>query len=346
MVTAYGDDGACGGPRSSVPPPFSASRSISTAEARWPRSQRSTWPPTRRRSRGHMRVKLVLRPKPKRVASPKGGMHRRAKRRRGARKCRRQGGAGGWPERLSCCCARRSDDAVLRRRHASRRRVLRCRAVRQGRRHGPELGGDGARCATVISNNEDLINNPEMGDKHLTGIKSSAKRSRCTEKRPVPIRPRSTRTSHQGRLMHAMMNAIVEVMNDNQETINEKGTGFKGFIPAVFGRLVSESFNGSGQGRSRAEDHRTARSRAQPQGAARRLGEPRSSRPSCSSPDWPSGQPYSATVSINGRPAYRFAVPEYYTASPVSPATARPRASSTLPAIQKRGASSAISAGS
>jgi uncharacterized protein DUF3365 len=29
-------------------------------------------------------------------------------------------------------------------------------------------------------------------------------------------------------------------------------------------------------------------------------------------PDWPKGKPFSATVSINGRPAYRFAVPEYY----------------------------------
>ena len=29
------------------------------------------------------------------------------------------------------------------------------------------------------------------------------------------------------------MAAIVEVVDDNQPTINEKGTGFKGFIPAV-----------------------------------------------------------------------------------------------------------------
>ena len=36
--------------------------------------------------------------------------------------------------------------------------------------------------------------------------------------------------------------AIVEVLDVHQQTINRQGVGFKGFIPAVFGRLVSESF--------------------------------------------------------------------------------------------------------
>jgi hypothetical protein len=38
------------------------------------------------------------------------------------------------------------------------------------------------------------------------------------------------------------MDAIVEVMDANQTTINAKGTGFKGFIPALFARLVNEAF--------------------------------------------------------------------------------------------------------
>jgi hypothetical protein len=31
-------------------------------------------------------------------------------------------------------------------------------------------------------------------------------------------------------------------MDANQTTINAKGTGFKGFIPALFARLVNEAF--------------------------------------------------------------------------------------------------------
>ena len=55
-----------------------------------------------------------------------------------------------------------------------------------------------------------------------------------------------------------MMAAITEVMDANQSTINAKGIGFKAFIPAVFGRLVSEAFA-----------HGAARTGAQPQGTPR-----------------------------------------------------------------------------
>jgi hypothetical protein len=140
---------------------------------------------------------------------------------------------------------------------------------------------------TVISDNEALINDPALGDKHLTGQKVLAdaikRYQRTTGIDPTTIDP----ASRKGRLMRAMMNAIVAVMDDNQMTINEKGIGFKGLIPAVFGRLVSESFNGLAKGE--AEIKVTA-----PLDLV---------------------QPYSATVDIDGRMAYRIAVPEYYTQS-------------------------------
>ena len=111
---------------------------------------------------------------------------------------------------------------------------------------------------TVISNNQDLINNPELGDKHLSGqvvldqaVKSYA---RPTGSDPTKIDP----NSRKGRLLRAMMAAIVAATNENQATINEKGTGFKGFIPSVFGRLVSEDFNQMAKGE--AEVKVTARS--------------------------------------------------------------------------------------
>jgi Protein of unknown function (DUF3365) len=167
---------------------------------------------------------------------------------------------------------------------------------------------------TVISDNEALINDPALGDKHLTGQKVLAdaikRYQKATGVDPTKIDP----ASRNGRLMRAMMNAIVAVMDDNQKTINEKGIGFKGLIPAVFGRLVSESFNGLAKGEAEikitAPPDLVRNRKALPDAWETKVIETK-----LLSPDWPHGQPFSATVDIDGRTAYRIAVPEYYTSS-------------------------------
>ena len=167
---------------------------------------------------------------------------------------------------------------------------------------------------TVISNNQDLINNPELGDKHLSGqvvVDQAVKSYRqATGSDPTTTDP----NSRQGRLLRAMMAAIVAVTEDNQATINEKGTGFKGFIPAVFARLVSEDFNQMAKGEAEvkvtAPPDLVRNRKARPDAweadvmKTRLLGG-----------DWPKGQSYSAVVETNGRPAFRVVVPEYYAAS-------------------------------
>ncbi|MEJ0015094.1 MAG: hypothetical protein WDN25_00750 [Acetobacteraceae bacterium] len=94
----------------------------------------------------------------------------------------------------------------------------------------------------VISANQTLINDPDKGDKGLTGqavLADSLKLYRdATGSDPTTIDP----ASRQGRLLRAQMDAIVEVLDANQTTINAKGVGFKAFIPAVFARLVNEAF--------------------------------------------------------------------------------------------------------
>src|SRR6478735_592523 len=106
---------------------------------------------------------------------------------------------------------------------------------------------------TVTSDQQDLINNPQLGDKHLTGEvvieQAVAKYSTDTGIDPRKLDP----ASRQGRLLRAMMAAIVEVVDDNQATINEKGTGFKGFIPAVFARLVDEAFERLAKGEAKVK---------------------------------------------------------------------------------------------
>jgi len=167
---------------------------------------------------------------------------------------------------------------------------------------------------TVISDRQDLINDPQIGDKHLTGKivldEAVAKYTENTGADPKKLDPASRR----GRLLRAMMAAIVEVVEENQPTINEQGTGFKGFIPAVFGRLVAESFVRLAKGE--AEIKVTA-----PLDLVRN----RKARPDpwetevieklLLDPAWPKGQPFSAEAETKERPAFRVMVPEYYAES-------------------------------
>ena len=103
----------------------------------------------------------------------------------------------------------------------------------------------------VISSKLGLrINDPNLGDKGLTGqvVLQQAVEifKKTTGTDPASIDP----TSRFGRLMHAQMDAIVEATDANQATINAKGVGFKAFIPAVFARLVNEAFASSRPRRS------------------------------------------------------------------------------------------------
>ena len=167
---------------------------------------------------------------------------------------------------------------------------------------------------TVISNNQDLINNPDLGDKNLTGqvVLDQAVKSyeKTTGKDPMTVDPKS----RQGRLLRDMMAAIVAATDENQATINEKGTGFKGFIPAVFARLVSEDFNQMAKGEAEmkvtAPPELVRNRKARPD-----AWEAEVIKTKLLDPKWPKGQSYSAVTDIDGRRAFRVMVPEYYAAS-------------------------------
>src|SRR3954447_20980445 len=167
---------------------------------------------------------------------------------------------------------------------------------------------------TVVSNNQDLINNPEIGDKGLTG-KSVLDNAMRLYKAQMGVDPATTDPqSRRGRLLRAMMESIVEVVDANQETINAKGIGFKGFIPAVFGRLVGEAFarnaNGEAEIKVTAPVELVRNRKARPDS-----WEASIIKAKLLAPDWPRGNPYSAMADTKGRPAYRVMVPEYYAES-------------------------------
>jgi hypothetical protein len=167
---------------------------------------------------------------------------------------------------------------------------------------------------TVISRNQDKINDSKLGDKGLDGktvLAEAAKLYRETS----GVDPASIdANSRHGKLLRMEMDAIVEVLDVHQQTINRQGVGFKGFIPAVFGRLVSESFGRRATGLAEMKVTappklvRNAKAHADEwEGAV--ISD------KLMSPSWPKDQIFSEISQIKGKDAYRTAMPEYYGAT-------------------------------
>src|ERR1700737_1298157 len=169
----------------------------------------------------------------------------------------------------------------------------------------------------VISNNQSRINDPNVGDKGLSGqvVLQQAvdiyKKTTGTD--PASIDP----ASRLGKFLRGQMDAIVEATDANQATINAKGIGFKAFIPAVFARLVNEAFE------SRAKDEAQIKVTAPEQLVRNRKSRPDQwegdvIRGKLLQADWPRGQAYSGIADSKGRSAYRMMMPEYYANSCLS----------------------------
>lgn len=164
---------------------------------------------------------------------------------------------------------------------------------------------------TVISRNQDRINDPNLGNKGIDGKMVLAEAStiyvQATGTDPASI----DSTSPQGKLIRMQMESIVEVMDVHQETINRQGVGFKGFIPAVFSRLVNEAF---GRRAARIAEIKVT---APPQLIRNPEVQPDEwelevIKTKLSSSSWPKDQPYSAMAPKNGNLAGRTLFPEYY----------------------------------
>ena len=170
---------------------------------------------------------------------------------------------------------------------------------------------------TVISQYQDVINDPTKGDKGLTGEKVLAEATVIYEKQmgenPAAVDP----ASMEGKLLHAESEAIKDIMADNQGTINKPNVGFKGFIPAIFARLVSEKFQERAAGQAlmkvTAPEDLVRNRKARPDDWEKAVLTDKFAKP-----DWPKGQAFSEAASVGGRPAFRLIVPEYYKTSCLS----------------------------
>ncbi|SDJ53257.1 Protein of unknown function [Bradyrhizobium sp. Rc2d] len=164
---------------------------------------------------------------------------------------------------------------------------------------------------TVISREQDRIDDPKLGDKGLSG-ETLLEQTREIYRRATGVDAAAVDpASRHGRLLRAQMDAIVEVMDANQTTINAKGTGFKGFIPAVFARLVNEAFARKAKGEAEVKvtgpPDRIRNRKARPD-----AWETNVIKSKLLAPNWPRDHAYSAAVETGGRAAFRVMVPQYY----------------------------------
>lgn len=163
----------------------------------------------------------------------------------------------------------------------------------------------------VISDNQKLINDASKGDKGLTSAVVLAKAKENYKKATGTSLRGVDPSTLMGELLQAEMDSVVAVMDQAQDLINKQGVGLKGFLPAIFARLVTEEFR-SRKGKI-ADIKLTA-----PKEYVRNRGN----RPDrwehdvienqFKSGSHPKGKPVTATVKKNGKPAYRLILPEYY----------------------------------
>ena len=164
---------------------------------------------------------------------------------------------------------------------------------------------------TVIADNQSLINDPERIDKSLTGeVVVAQVIDSLTESGTISPEQfdGDTRLS---RYLKFQSDAMAEIIDENQRLFNQPGVAFKGFVPAVFARLVNERFSekagGEAQVKVTAPMDLIRNRRARPDDWELDVLESR-----FKSADWQHGQRFIESTEVAGREAFRVMVPEYY----------------------------------
>lgn len=170
---------------------------------------------------------------------------------------------------------------------------------------------------SVVSNNQPLINDPSKGDKGLTPeVFLDQLEATYTETNNQPLLPDDL-SDLQRRLITTQLEAVSEVVAEHQGLINTPDMGFKGFIPAVFARLVNERFGekigGIASVKVTAPPDLVRNRKARPDGWETAVIEDK-----FLAPGWDKGAAWYEMVEGEQGPAFRMLIPEYYSASCLS----------------------------
>ena len=167
---------------------------------------------------------------------------------------------------------------------------------------------------SVVSGSQSLINDPNVGDKGFTGENLVSEAEAIYAERVGSPLLADDLSARDRRLIDAQMRAMRQVVDEHQADINRAGVGFKGFIPAIFGRLVNEEFEAivGAEARIRvtAPADLVRNRKARPDPWEKTILETK-----LLASDWPKGQPYTEQVEFEGRTAFRILLPDYYNES-------------------------------
>lgn len=97
----------------------------------------------------------------------------------------------------------------------------------------------------VINENQDLLDDPDKGEKGFSPEVFEQQLSEVFRSRSgVDLRDLNSARVPKGakKLLHVLVAVSKQVVAEAQPTINRRGVGFKGFIPAVFGARVAGRF--------------------------------------------------------------------------------------------------------
>lgn len=162
----------------------------------------------------------------------------------------------------------------------------------------------------VISKNQKHINDPNVGDKGLSAdmvVKTAKANYKAATGASIDDIDSASR---QGKLMQAQLAAIRSVMDDAQANINKKGVGLKGFLPAVFARLVTQNFAEKSAGTA------TLKLTAPKKYVRNRANRPdkweRDNIDKFRVAGYPKNKHITETTEVKGKSAFRLILPEYY----------------------------------
>ena len=170
---------------------------------------------------------------------------------------------------------------------------------------------------SVVSNNQPLINDETKGDKGLTPevFLEQLTEIYVATNGKQPLSDDLTELQH--KLISAQLDAVSEVVAEHQGLINTPDMGFKGFIPAVFARLVNERFG------EKVGSIASVKVTAPPDLVRNRKARPDDWEMSVIEEkflgaDWEKGAAWYEVVEGAQGPAFRMLIPEYYSASCLS----------------------------
>jgi hypothetical protein len=163
----------------------------------------------------------------------------------------------------------------------------------------------------VISDSQDLINDASKGDKGLSSdavLEKAKANYKAVAGKDLVVKDDGTEA---GKARAALISAVKAVMDEAQPLINEKGKGFKGFLPAVMGGRVAKNFSASMEGKFSIK---LTAPKAYVRNRANRPDEweDKVIETMFKAPGYEKGKAYAENTDVKGRAAYRYILPEYY----------------------------------